>query len=222
MRTILFTISTALLFATTSLAGFEFWTNRDGKTASMELLEVIREEGTINARFKLEDGREITLSVERFNEESAARIRSWQPEVAVESVFDEALKGNLVILDGKRFTKHELVAPPKKFYVFYYTASWCPPCQAFTPSLVDFYRKNKNEHFELVLVSSDRDEKDMLGYATKANMPWPQIEFREVRRFRSKFDHGVRGIPSVIVCDLQGNQVPGNFRDLKALANLVK
>ena len=81
---------------------------------------------------------------------------------------------------------------------------------------------NCQADFELILVSSDRDTRSMLDYAAKAQIPWPQIEIRKVRRFRSKFDHGVTGIPSVVVCDLQGNRVPGNFRDLTALANLVK
>jgi hypothetical protein len=35
------------------------------------------------------------------------------------------------------------------------------------------------------------------------------------------FKHGVTGIPSVIVCELDG-KMPGNYRDLAALEKLVK
>jgi nucleoredoxin len=106
--------------------------------------------------------------------------------------------------------------------VFYYTASWCGPCRAFTPELVKFYNEHKNENFELVLISSDRDEKSMEAYAEKNKMPWPHLKFDQLGAFKGKFNHGVRGIPSVIVCDLEGNIVTNNGRDLAALEQLVK
>jgi nucleoredoxin len=106
--------------------------------------------------------------------------------------------------------------------VFYYTASWCGPCRAFTPELVKFYNEHKNENFELVLISSDRDEKSMEAYAEKNKMPWPHLKFDQLGTFKGKFNHGVRGIPSVIVCDLEGNIVTNNGRDLNTLEQLVK
>ena len=36
-----------------------------------------------------------------------------------------SLNGNLVILDGEKFKNHKLSLKPKKYYIFYYTASWC-------------------------------------------------------------------------------------------------
>lgn len=210
------------LLAASAAAEFEFWTNSDGMTAKMKLLDVTRDGDEIAGKFILEDDREITIGIDRFSVESADRIRAWEPKPEVKSVFDNAIKDNLVILEGRKFTKHEISTPPTKYYIFYYTASWCPPCQKFTPSLVNFYKQHKNDNFEIILVSSDRDAKSMLDYAAKAKMPWPQIELRKIRQFKSKFDHGVRGIPSVIVCQLDGTQVQGNFRDLAVLKNLVK
>jgi hypothetical protein len=53
-------------------------------------------------------------------------------------------------------------------------------------------------------------------------MPWPQLKFDQVDDFKKDFKHGVAGIPSVIVCDLEGKNL-GNFRsDLNKLAELVK
>ena len=62
----------------------------------------------------------------------------------------------------------------------------------------------------------------MEAYAKKNRMPWPQIEFSQVATFKGQYNHGVRGIPSVIVCDLEGKIVPINGRDLVALEQLVK
>lgn len=98
---------------------------------------------------------------------------------------------------------------PTKYYVFYYTASWCGPCHRYTPTLVALYNKINpdDSKFELVLITNDRDEQAMTGYAVEANMPWSQLKLSAVRDFGSKFDHGVTGIPSVVVCDLEGNIV---------------
>ena len=44
--------------------------------------------------------------------------------------------------------------------MIYFSAHWCPPCRGFTPKLCEFYTnfKKVNSDFELVFVSSDRDE----------------------------------------------------------------
>jgi thiol-disulfide isomerase/thioredoxin len=162
-------------------AAFENWTNKEGKTAQLELVEVIGEADAKEGVFQMRNGRKVNIKQADLAEADAKRLADWKPAApeapaAEPSVFDEVLDGNLVILDGKRLKKHEITAKPTKYYVFYYTASWCPPCQAFTPSLVDFYEKNKNEDFELVLITSDKDEDAMEGYAKQKKMPWPQLK----------------------------------------------
>jgi thiol-disulfide isomerase/thioredoxin len=194
-------ILASVALALPSHAAFASWTNKEGKTVEMELVEVTAE------------------GDETVGEESAKQFDAMTPKT---SLFNGVLDGNLVILDGDKFKDHKLAKKPKKFYIFYYTASWCGPCKAFTPQLADFYNKNKNENFELVLISSDRDEKSMESYAAKNKMPWPQLKFAQIRTFRGKFNHGVSGIPSVIVCDLEGNIVTNNGRDLNTLEQLVK
>ena len=50
----------------------------------------------------------------------------------------------------------------------YFSASWCPPCQRFTPILTDFYNaaKEQNCGFEIVFVSSDRDVEEWEKYVS--------------------------------------------------------
>lgn len=139
-----------------------------------------------------------------------------------ESVFDDILIKNLERLKGKRLGRCQDATRPKKYYIFYYTASWCPPCQKFTPELVNWYTRHKNENFELVLISSDRSEDAMEAYARDKQMPWPQLKMSEVKEFKGQFDHGVSGIPSLIVCELDGKNL-GNFRGrLGDLSKMVK
>ena len=216
----------SLLMAGISLAEFESWTNKDGKQAELELLSVTENNGEKSGSFKMRNGKTVTLKASDLSAESAEKLGQWQPPApepeAAPSIFDEVLDGNLERLSGKRLKKCTDATKPAKYYVFYYTASWCGPCQQFTPSLVDWYKKNKNDNFELVLITSDRDEESMEQYAAAKKMPWPQLKLRKVEDFKKKFQHGVSGIPSVIVCDIDGKNL-GNYRsNLDGITELVK
>lgn len=219
------TLLLSLMFAGVAFAGFEKWTNKDGKTADLELVKVIEKDGEKAGEFKMRNGKTITLKASDLSEAAAEKLEAWEPPAAViegkPSVFDEFLDGNLVKLDGKSLKKYEMTERPKKYYVFYYTASWCGPCQQYTPSLVEFYNEHKSDNFEIVLITSDQDEDAMEGYAAAKKMPWPQLKLKDAQKFKKEFDHGVTGIPSVIVCDLEGKNL-GNLRDLAALEKLVK
>ncbi|HEX8309741.1 MAG TPA: thioredoxin-like domain-containing protein [Chthoniobacteraceae bacterium] len=86
-----------------------------------------------------------------------------QPVAAAENILSTALKDKLVAMEGKELKKFD-DAPlaEAKYFAFYYSASWCPPCRAFTPDLVKFYKRRKrtNPNFELVFVSNDRSAED--------------------------------------------------------------
>lgn len=68
---------------------------------------------------------------------------------------------------------------PRKYLGIYFSASWCPPCRAFTPKLIDLYNKfqseGRGEELEVVLISSDRNEADAAAYFDK--MPWKMLPF---------------------------------------------
>lgn len=216
-------ILTSLVLALPLSAEFEQWTNLEGKAVELNLLEVTGEGDQKAGVFAMRNGRKVTIKKADLSEESALKMDKWKPFIPGNtSVFDEVLDGNLVILDGEKFKTHTPKKRPAKYYVFYYTASWCGPCKAFTPQLVKFYNDHKTENFEVVLISSDREASAMEEYAKKNKMPWPQLKLDQKGAFNTKFNHGVRGIPSVIVCDLEGKIVTNNGRDLNALEQLVK
>ena len=203
----------------------ETWTSADGRSAPMTLVEVTEEDGEKVGKFKLRNGKTVSVKASGLSDDDAKRLAEWvdpNAPAGPKSVFDDVLEGNLLRLDGESLESCEDATQPQKFYVFYYTASWCPPCRAFTPTLVEWYNDNKNDNFELVLITSDRDEASMLGYAKDKKMPWPQLELKKASKFKGEFNHGVAGIPSLIVCDLEGENL-GNFRSkLVELTDLVK
>jgi nucleoredoxin len=223
------------IFLTLALLGpahakFETWTNAEGREATMKLLEVFEEDGEKVGKFSLRGGQIVKVRAADLSDTSIAKLEAWAESNASEgdaagaqepSVFDSHLDGNLEILSGSRLKSLKDFAKPTKYYVFYYTASWCGPCQQFTPSLVEFYNEHKNDSFEIVLISSDQDEDAMEDYAKNKKMPWPHLELRRVEKFRKEFNHGVTGIPSVIVCETDGKML-GNYRgNLGGLVELV-
>jgi thiol-disulfide isomerase/thioredoxin len=220
------------LLATPALAEFSTWTNADGRKAELELFNVTEANGEKTGEFRMRNGRSLTLKASDLVESDAARLAEFKPAAAGDSgvatggggagsFFDSVLDGNLVILDGKGFKPFKGELRPKKYFIFYYTASWCPPCQAFTPKLVEFYTKNKNDNFDLVLITSDQDEKAMEGYAVKKHMPWQQLQLKMVPKFDALAKHGVNGIPAVVVCDLEGKVIT-KTQSIPELEKLVK
>ena len=205
----------ACLLAGSARAEFRTWTRNDGKTAELDLMCVSDAGGEKSGEFKLRNGRALTLKVSGFAEADAKLLSEWQPAPppAPPSVFDAILDGNLVKLHGKSLKTCKDFAKPAKYYLFYYTASWCGPCHRFTPSLVEFYNKNKpgNADFELVLITCDREEKAMEEYAAEMTMPWPQLKFAKTDKFKKEFKHPGNGIPNLVLTDLQGNLIKGSY-----------
>lgn len=132
------------------------------------------------------------------------------PAVRVGSVAG-AISDKLVEVENGSLAR---VAPKQiegaRHLAFYYSAAWCPPCRAFTPDLVTAYNEIKAKHpeFELIFVSSDRDEKAMLEYMSKYNMSWPALRFDQVRTSRAVMrPDNESGIPNLVFMDSDGKEI---------------
>ncbi len=83
----------------------------------------------------------------------------------------------------------------------------CPPCRGFTPVLIEFYNKYATEkNFEIIFISSDRDEGSFDGYYK--DMPWLTLAFKERKNkeeLGKKFN--VTGIPALILIDADSGDV---------------
>uniref|UniRef100_A0A803L0K3 protein-disulfide reductase n=1 Tax=Chenopodium quinoa TaxID=63459 RepID=A0A803L0K3_CHEQI len=86
----------------------------------------------------------------------------------------------------------------------YFSASWCPPCRGFTPTLIETYKElSEKGDFEIVFVSSDRDEESFQGYFSK--MSWLAVPISDKDTKKSlgeKFS--VMGIPHLVILDKDG------------------
>jgi thiol-disulfide isomerase/thioredoxin len=216
-------ILTSLIgFALTSFASAEMqtWTNKAGKSVQLELLKVTEKNGELTGEFRMVNGNAAIIKASDLSATDAKRIADFKPAApetapaaGPTSVYDGILEGDLEKLTGKSLKPCKDATKPTKYYVFYHTASWCPPCRKFTPSLVDFYNKHKpnNTEFELILITHDSDEKKMEEYTVEKQMPWPQLKLSKTERFKKEFKHPGRGIPNLVITDLKGEIIKNSY-----------
>lgn len=150
----------------------------------------------------------VTLS---FNATSVG-LAAPKEAAAKPSIFKDMLKGKLVALAGKRVGRYEMVEEPK-YYAFYFSAHWCPPCRAFTPKLVEFYnaQETRKKNFEIIFVSADNDEQSMDQYIKGDTMPWPAVAFRSLDRIKEIKKYSTQGIPRLVLVDREGKVISDSY-----------
>lgn len=96
----------------------------------------------------------------------------------------------------------------------YFSANWGIGCKQFTPILSDYYNKwnAKTKKIEVIFVSRDQDEENFNEYIKE--MPWVAIPFKDSQlRFAIKSKYNVKGVPSLIIIDKQGNKLSDDARE---------
>lgn len=114
------------------------------------------------------------------------------------------LKGEkLVAFNAERFLEAPLV-------LVYFGAGWCPDCRRFSPSLVEAYdQQAANERrFEVLLVSRDRSEEEMLKFMKTEKMTWPALSYAKIAGAQKVEElYSGHGIPCLTVVNRQGKVV---------------
>ena len=133
---------------------------------------------------------------------------------AAEKPVSALVKNDLVSLRAKRL--HHFDDAPlasAKYIAVYYSASWCGPCKAFTPKLVEFYNRIKpaNPNFELIFVSNDYSEADMEAYMNTDKMPWPALSFRKIAAKHPITEYAGKGIPCLVLLDDKGKVLSDSY-----------
>ena len=165
-------------------------------------------------RLQNKEGKEIDFPSMNLVPRDQTFVREWEKqkaEAAKGSEFVQTFKKDLVIKKGNKVSSYEPETMSQiKYFAFYKSASWCPPCQKFTPKLVNFYNRIKDEHpeFELIFISSDRSEDAMEDYMVDYDMPWPAFEHGEHKRL-VRSNGG--GIPCLIVTDADGTKLLDSY-----------
>ena len=100
-------------------------------------------------------------------------------------------------------------------------ATWCKPCIAELPHLKETYEEYHDKGFEIFGISGDQPDQmtvdDFKAWIVENEMPWPQHYDGESERSELMDLFEIRGIPTTILLDRDGEVVAVNLRgdDLK-------
>eukprot|EP01012_Entosiphon_sulcatum_P024255 TRINITY_DN29428_c0_g1_i1.p1 TRINITY_DN29428_c0_g1~~TRINITY_DN29428_c0_g1_i1.p1 ORF type:complete len:4234 (+),score=586.19 TRINITY_DN29428_c0_g1_i1:35-12736(+) len=109
-----------------------------------------------------------------------------------------ATQGVLQTSAGRQVPLSQLAG---KVVALYFSAHWCPPCQQFTPVLIEAYRRIKDagKNFEVVFLSADKTREEWRRYSE--GMPWLMAPYPGNSIFEK---YGIRGIPSLLLFSPDG------------------
>jgi thiol-disulfide isomerase/thioredoxin len=105
-------------------------------------------------------------------------------------------------------------------------ATWCGPCKAEVPNVLENYRKYHDKGFDVLGISLDEDRAPVEQYMRQSGVPWQTMFYaipdEQHRQPPMAMKYGVTGIPRCILVDQKGNVVNVNARGKVLSAELQK
>ena len=125
--------------------------------------------------------------------------------------------------DGKVVTL-EQICKGKKYLLIDFWASWCGPCRKEIPNVKKQYAQYKDKGFEVLSISTDKDEKAWRKALDEEKLEWPN--YRDVMGAADTYS--VRAIPAMYLIDAQTKTIIASGDDARGeklankLAELLK
>lgn len=119
------------------------------------------------------------------------------------------------LLNGKPFDQKSLAG---KVVLVDFWATWCGPCVAEIPNVLEQYEKYHDKGFEVIGISLDQDRQALEKFVAEQKVPWPILfEKPEGDGWQHPLStfYGISGIPTVILIGRDGNVITLNARGEK-------
>jgi thiol-disulfide isomerase/thioredoxin len=116
------------------------------------------------------------------------------------------------LLDGTPFDQKKLAG---KVVLVDFWATWCGPCVAEIPNMLEEYEKYHDKGFEIVGVSLDEDRDAVMQFVRERKIPWPILHERSEGagwQHPLATHYGITGIPQLILIGRDGNVITLNAR----------
>jgi peroxiredoxin len=111
-----------------------------------------------------------------------------------------------------------------KYVLIDFWASWCSPCRAENPHVLNAYNKYKDRNFTILGVSLDKSRADWIKAIREDNLPWQQISSLDPQNAEGAKKYAVRFIPQNYLINPEGKIIASNLRGegLEKLDELLK
>lgn len=109
-----------------------------------------------------------------------------------------------------------------KWVLVDFWASWCPPCRAENPNVVQAYNKFKDKNFTVLGVSLDEDKGAWVKAIKKDNLSWSQMSDLKHWESAAVSAYGLEGIPFNVLIDPTGKIIASGLRGEALTAKLTE
>lgn len=108
-----------------------------------------------------------------------------------------------------------------KYVLLEFWASWCGPCRAEIPNLINEYEQYKSKGFDILSVSLDDDKAKWKAAMEQHHMQWAQVS--DLKGWKNDVArlYGINAVPANFLIDPQGKIIAQNLRG-EVLGNTLK
>jgi len=99
-----------------------------------------------------------------------------------------------------------------KYVLLDFWASWCAPCRAEMPNVLEAHEKFAGKDFEIVGVSLDSRKDAWANAINELNLPWPNISDLKGYECEGAIIYGISGIPATVLFDRNGTIIARDLR----------
>jgi peroxiredoxin len=159
----------------------------------------------------------------------APKVDSMMPMLAQQR---ESLKAMAALAVGKvfpDFDEKDLTGQPLsiakykgKIVLIDFWATWCGPCVAELPNVIEAYKKYHEQGFEIIGISLDEEEAKLKSFIAEKNMTWQQYFDGQGWKNKLSQKYGITSIPATFLLDRDGQVIGNDLRGPALQAELAK